>query len=203
MRSLVLFDVDETLTKSRKRMTDNVVSTLQRLKDIPNIDIAVVSGLNYKNLIRQLGEENMDLFKYIFPENGLVAYKDGILFHEMKIIKYLGEKINKQIINYLLKYMLELDVPIKRGTFIEYRTGLINLCPIGRNCTNDERMAFNKYDRIHGIRKKLATDIVENFGHLGIQCSIGGQISVDMFPVGWDKTYCLKLHCPTFKMEQN
>ncbi len=193
MHSIILFDVDETLTQSRKRMTDGVSATLQRLSDIPRLDLGVVSGLDYKNLIRQLGEENMSLFKYIFSENGLVAYKDEILFHEMKIIKYLGEKNNTQLINYLLKYVLELDVPIKRGTFIEYRTGLINICPIGRNCTQDERMAFNKYDKVNGIRKKLAIDIVENFGHLGIQCSIGGQISVDMFPIGWDKTYCLKL----------
>ena len=25
-----------------------------------------------------------------------------------------------------------------------------------------------------------------------LKCSIGGQISVDIFPEGWDKTYCLQ-----------
>jgi phosphomannomutase len=32
----------------------------------------------------------------------------------------------------------------------------------------------------------------EKFGHLKLKYSIGGQISFDVFPEGWDKTYCLK-----------
>jgi phosphomannomutase len=31
----------------------------------------------------------------------------------------------------------------------------------------------------------------ERFSHLGLTYSIGGQISFDVFPTGWDKTYCL------------
>ena len=30
------------------------------------------------------------------------------------------------------------------------------------------------------------------FAHLNLTFSIGGQISFDVFPQGWDKTYCLK-----------
>ena len=33
--------------------------------------------------------------------------------------------------------------------------------------------------------------------HLGLSYSIGGQISIDVFPKGWDKTYCLK-HFPFY-----
>lgn len=32
----------------------------------------------------------------------------------------------------------------------------------------------------------------EEFADYGLQLSIGGQISFDVFPKGWDKTYCLK-----------
>jgi phosphomannomutase len=31
----------------------------------------------------------------------------------------------------------------------------------------------------------------EKFAHLNLTYSIGGQISFDVFPQGWDKTYCL------------
>lgn len=31
----------------------------------------------------------------------------------------------------------------------------------------------------------------EKFAHLNLKYSIGGQISFDVFPEGWDKTYCL------------
>ena len=30
------------------------------------------------------------------------------------------------------------------------------------------------------------------FADLGLTYSIGGQISFDVFPEGWDKTYCLQ-----------
>jgi phosphomannomutase len=44
--------------------------------------------------------------------------------------------------------MSEIDIPIKRGTFIEYRTGMINVSPIGRNCSQTERDDFEKYDKV-------------------------------------------------------
>ena len=35
-----------------------------------------------------------------------------------------------------------------RGTFIEFRSGLINVCPIGRNCSQEERLEFFEYDKV-------------------------------------------------------
>ncbi|RZC75464.1 hypothetical protein C5167_050948 [Papaver somniferum] len=32
----------------------------------------------------------------------------------------------------------------------------------------------------------------DKFAHLNLTFSIGGQISFDVFPQGWDKTYCLR-----------
>ncbi len=37
---------------------------------------------------------------------------------------------------------------ILRGTFVEFRNGMINISPIGRNCSQDEREAFEKYDKV-------------------------------------------------------
>lgn len=41
-------------------------------------------------------------------------------------------------------------------------------------------------------RKKFVQTLKQKFGHLGLTYSIGGQISFDVFPQGWDKTYCLQ-----------
>jgi phosphomannomutase len=68
---------------------------------------------------------------------------------------------------------------------------MINVSPIGRNCVQDERIAFEKYDKEHGIRTKFVEVLREKFAHLNLTYSIGGQISFDVFPVGWDKTYAL------------
>jgi hypothetical protein len=37
----------------------------------------------------------------------------------------------KRFINFVLHYIADLDIPIKRGTFIEFRTGMLNVSPIG------------------------------------------------------------------------
>lgn len=40
---------------------------------------------------------------------------------------------------------------ISRGTFIEFRSGMVNVSPIGRNCSQEERDEFEKYDKVHKL----------------------------------------------------
>lgn len=68
---------------------------------------------------------------------------------------------------------------------------MINVSPIGRNCSYDERLEFEQYDKEHGIRKSLVYALESEFPEYPLKYSIGGQISIDIFPIGWDKTYCL------------
>lgn len=105
---------------------------------------------------------------------------------------FLGEAKLKEFINFVLAYLSVLDIPVKRGTFIEFRTGMLNVSPIGRNCSQTERDEFEAYDKIHGVRKTMVEVLQKRFAHFGLKYSIGGQISFDVFPVGWDKTYCLR-----------
>jgi phosphomannomutase len=44
----------------------------------------------------------------------------------------------------------------------------------------------------HNIRKDMVEVYKKQFAHLNLTFSIGGQISFDVFPTGWDKTYCLR-----------
>lgn len=107
-------------------------------------------------------------------------------------IKFLGEERYKELLRFTLHYLADLEIPIKRGTFIEFRNGMVNISPIGRSCTYEERLQFAEFDAHHGIRAKMVTELREHFDKYGLQFSIGGQISIDVFPKGWDKTYCLK-----------
>ena len=66
--------------------------------------------------------------------------------------KHLGEDQLKELINFILHYIADLDIPIKRGTFIEFRNGMLNVSPIGRNCSQEERDEFEQYDLKKGIR---------------------------------------------------
>lgn len=35
-----------------------------------------------------------------------------------------------------------------RGTFIEFRNGMLNISPIGRSCTQEERIEFSEIDKV-------------------------------------------------------
>ena len=104
---------------------------------------------------------------------------------------YSDEKLNK-FINFCLRYLSELDIPVKRGTFIEFRSGMINICPAGRNCSQKERDAFGIYDKEHHVREKMVEVLEKEFADFNFVYLIGGQISFDVVPKGWDKTYCLQ-----------
>lgn len=66
----------------------------------------------------------------------------------------LGEEKLKKFINTTLHLLADIEIPLKRGTFIEYRTGMLNISPIGRNCSQSERDDFEKYDHVN-IEKRL------------------------------------------------
>eukprot|EP00922_Rhytidocystis_sp_ex-Travisia-forbesii_P039120 GHVS01058237.1.p1 GENE.GHVS01058237.1~~GHVS01058237.1.p1 ORF type:complete len:255 (+),score=38.04 GHVS01058237.1:876-1640(+) len=191
---LVLFDLDGTLTEARKTATPDILGLLRNLRSV--VSVGIVSGSDESKVRDQLGcgggQGPVEYSDYLFLENGLVGYKDGKKIHENSLSGYLGEELVCEIVNFVLLYFSKLDLPIKRGTFIEYRTGMMNLSPIGRNCSYDERLAFNKLDQEKGIRKLFVEELVKKFDSRGLQFSIGGQISVDCFPKGWDKRYCLQ-----------
>ena len=154
-------------------------------------------------------------------------------------IQWLGEEKYQELADFCLGYISKIKLPKKRGTFVEFRNGMINVSPIGRNASVDERNEFEAYvhqsfvlrQAFPGIMKiltnllpKLRQDSPHSKGHgggpeeavLGLwphvspqqsirtphECmmlipsapsfSIGGQISFDVFPTGWDKTYCLQ-----------
>jgi len=44
----------------------------------------------------------------------------------------------------------------------------------------------------HGLRAAFVGVLREKFADYGLTFSIGGQISFDVFPHGWDKTYALR-----------
>ena len=43
-----------------------------------------------------------------------------------------------------------VPLPTHRGTFIEFRNGMLNISPIGRSCTPEERIEFSELDKVHG-----------------------------------------------------
>ncbi|CEG49813.1 phosphomannomutase b1 [Plasmopara halstedii] len=189
-RIIALFDVDGTLTVARKTATHEMLMRLKKLRE--NITTGVVGGSDLVKQKEQLGEDVINNFDYSFSENGLVAYHNGKLVGETDLKSQFTNMQINTLVNFCLRYIADLDIPVKRGTFIEFRMGMINVSPIGRNCSQDERDEFEKYDHIHKIRETFVEKLRAEFSDYNLTFSIGGQISFDVFPTGWDKTFCLR-----------
>ncbi|CAK47318.1 phosphomannomutase [Aspergillus awamori] len=191
--TICLFDVDKTLTPARANVTPEMLTLLSQLRH--KCAIGFVGGSNLPKQQEQLGRNTTDvttLFDFCFAENGLTAFRLGKPLRSNSFIQWLGEEKYQKLVNFLLKYIANLEIPKKRGTFVEFRNGMINVSPIGRNASTEERKEFEAYDKIHNIRRDLVDALKKEFPDYGLSYSIGGEISFDVFPTGWDKTYCLQ-----------
>ena len=156
--TILLFDVDGTLTDPMKPITEDILFMLNYLKQEGYI-LGIVGGSNIEKISAQIGPNIFIIFDYVFVENGLVVYKHGKLIDSKSIIELLGDDNLQLIINTILKTLSEITLPCKRGNFIELRNACINVSPIGRSCSYTEREQFLLYDNIHGIRKTLISNL--------------------------------------------
>ena len=148
-RILALFDVDGTLTAARQSITPEMKTFMGKLME--KVVVGIVGGSDLVKQQEQIGANVIHEYDYSFSENGLIAYKHGELIGKTEISKHLGEEKLKKLINWILRYIADLDIPIKRGTFIEFRAGMLNVSPIGRNCSKSERDEYEKFDLVFYI----------------------------------------------------
>jgi phosphomannomutase len=122
---LLLFDVDNTLTPPREVINAEFERFLYE-KVKPLAKISIVTGANIEKMYEQLnGTKILDEFDYIFPENGIVHIERGVEVQKSSFSEKLGEEVLTRFINFTLRYIADLNLPFKRGTFIEYRNGKI------------------------------------------------------------------------------
>ncbi|KAG1804510.1 eukaryotic phosphomannomutase-domain-containing protein [Suillus subaureus] len=136
VKKLVLFDVDDTLSPPRKGASPEIIKLLRELRK--QLAIGFVGGSDLVKISEQLsvGDFNvLEEFDFGFAENGLTAYRLGKPLESQSFIKMVGEKDHQELVNFILHYIADMNIPIKRGTFVEFRNGMINVSPIGRNAT--------------------------------------------------------------------
>ncbi|KAK4049535.1 Phosphomannomutase 1 [Microbotryomycetes sp. JL201] len=209
---ICLFDVDGTLTPARRSAAPEMLEVLKQVRQ--KAVIGFVGGSDLPKITEQLainGQEITDDFDFCFAENGLTAIKLGQTLESQSFIKWIGEEKYKKLVRFVLHYVADLDIPIKRGTFIEFRNAFrrsvvtlredfdemsVNGPADSRlwshNYSVQERDEFEKYDKVHKVRAAFVEALKKEFADYGLTYSIGGQISFDVFPAGWDKTYALK-----------
>lgn len=109
------------------------------------------------------------MFDFCFSENGLTAYRMGQPLTSTSFIAWLGEEKYQRLAKFCLRYISELEgLPAMRGTFIEFRNGMINVSPVGRNASTKERNEFEAWDKQSGCRAKMVTALKKEFADYGL-----------------------------------
>lgn len=134
--------------------------------------VGFVGGSDFSKQEEQIGRVAgvpvVTLFDFCFSENGLTAFKLGQPLPSNSFIRFIGEDAYKELVNFCLRYIADLDVPVKRGTFVEFRNGMINVSPVGRNASTQERHDFEAFDQGAKVRDAFVAALREKFGHLGL-----------------------------------
>ena len=120
----------------------------------------------------QLGTSSVpvtSLFDFAFAENGLTAYRLGKPLPSHSFIQWIGEEKYQKLAKWCLHYIADLEgLPAMRGTFIEFRTGMINVSPVGRNASTAERDEFEAWDQKTRCREKMVEALKKEFPDLGL-----------------------------------
>lgn len=82
------------------------------------VHMGIVSGSDIKKVTEQVGQDIVNKSIYTFSENGLYAMKDGVEFAKQSFKDHLGEEKLQKLINYVLIYIANLKIPVKR--FVVY-----------------------------------------------------------------------------------
>ena len=186
---IFMFDVDGTLTPSRQVMSQQFDNFMFRWGHRNNFWL--VSGSDLDKMKEQVPEHILDLAEGLFTCGGNQLYVNGELIYDNKF------KVPETLLTYLGEELRMTDYPVKAGNHIEDRGSMLNFSIVGRNCTQNQREDYYRYDNLTGERKRISKYIREQWRDL--DAVIGGQISIDIVPKGFDKSQIMKHIDETYK----
>ena len=173
-----VFDVDGTLTEPRQQISDSfanefILWSMQK-------QCFIATGSDFEKTKQQVPWDILDCFKNIFCCMG-----NEVRNNLGQILKK-SDFIIPDLLNEDLKTILENSkCPIKTGTHIEFRTGMINFSTVGRNADFEQRKSYNLWDNKHNERQEIVNFINKKYPTL--DATVGGSISIDIIEEGCDK----------------
>ena len=175
-----LFDVDGTLTEPLTEVDDVFADVFLSWKRDKKKKVYLVTGSDIAKTKTQLFSSFIDQCEGIFTCSGNVYYSKGKLVYENEL------QIPDNFIQDLQLYLEQgSEWRNKTSTHIEIRKGMINFSTVGRDASPDLRAAYYKWDQGSKEREDMV-DYIQTL-YPDFEVSIGGQISVDIYPAGKNK----------------
>jgi len=183
MNNIYIFDVDGTLTPSRKQMTKEFQEVFFNEWSEKNT-FYLVSGSDLEKMSEQVPPHILERAAGLFTCGGNDYYKDG------KRIYYNEFNPPEDLIEFLKETVGDSHYGERAGNHIENRGSMVNFSVVGRDCSDEQREDYFQYDLQSKEREIIASLINEQW--IDIEAVIGGQISIDIAPRGNDKSQVLK-----------
>ena len=213
-KSIVLFDMDGTLTEPRKKFVSTELKSA--LYDLTNrrIEIGIVTGSSMRYLKQQMGDwlgKSTCRYKtHLLPCNGtqylrppMFATDAHKMTYDVSMSEHLGSQVHRKIMKEIIDLQMEIsdhNIPLS-GHFVDYRGSMINWCPIGREANDKQRKQFVDIDNKLSLRARFLDTLRSQFEWLEVDkqvvVKLGGNTSFDIYPTGWDKRYALR-HFPDY-----
>ena len=182
MDKIYIFDIDGTLTPSRRRMTEEFAKFFDEWSS--KNKYYLVTGSDLDKTKEQLPIAYMDRAEAIFTCCGNQMWRDDELIYDNKF------KVPRKLNKLLGTIMSNSQYPHRYGNHIEDRGSMVNFSIVGRDCTQEQREEYFEWDKQSLERKIIVNAIKEKFPDL--DAVIGGQISIDIYPKGNDKSQILE-----------
>ena len=190
MNRVFIFDVDGTLTPSRQPMTEEFQKFFSEW--IKKNKFYLVTGSDLPKLQEQMCYFDIEA-EGIFTCCGNEFWKPdpSIPITSAEQIYHKKFKPPQNLLTYLGEQLRMNDYPVKAGNHIEDRGTLLNFSIIGRDCSLQQRKDYYEYDKLTDERKTISKYIRDSWSDL--DAVIGGQISIDIYPKGNDKSQILDI----------
>ena len=179
---IFLFDVDGTLTPPRCPMDSSLESIFMELGSARTVYL--VSGSDISKIKEQMPAATREVCAGIFGSSGNELWRGDTLVYANNF------EPNQPLIDSLEDALHNSPYPLRTGTHIERRPGMINYSIVGRNASPAQRVEYHKWDQKNHERKRLAISLMSR--HPEVEVSIGGEISIDIYPLGNDKSQAVR-----------
>ena len=189
MDKIFIFDVDGTLTPSRLPMTKEFKKFFSIWSQLNTFYL--VTGSDLPKLQEQMCMYDIEAERIftccgnqMWKPNPSVPIQSADLIYDNKF------KPPKDLIEYLERKVLKSEYPNRCGNHIEDRGSMVNFSVVGRDCTQEQREDYFEWDKAMGERNIMCMEIKGTYP--GIDAVVGGQISIDIYPKGNDKSQVLE-----------
>ena len=181
LENVFVFDIDGTLTPPRQPMTEDFEIHFSNF--VNNNTVYLVSGSDIAKIREQVPSGILEKCSGIFGSSGNELWVAG------KNIYTNEFPTNESLMHRLEGFVQKSKYRTKTGRHIELRPGMVNFSTVGRNADALERKKYHTWDKKNQERKRIAISLLVS--NPEVEVSIGGEISIDIYPKGLDKSQAI------------